>query len=62
VLQGLSRAQIAAQLSDPNSAVAQSIDGTANEITAAIAKVTPNVPGSVAASPVLASIAKGLGA
>ena len=36
VLQGLSRSQIAADLSDPNSAVAQAIDGTANDITAAI--------------------------
>ena len=62
VLQGLSRAQIAAQLSDPKSAVAQAIDGAANEITAAIASVTPNLPRSVAGSSVIASIAKGLGA
>jgi hypothetical protein len=62
VLQGLSRAQIAAQLNDPKSAVAQAIDGTANEITAAIASVAPHLPGSVAASPVIASIAKTLGA
>jgi hypothetical protein len=62
VLQGLSRAQIAAQLSDPKSPVAQAIDGTANEITAAITAVTTNLPTSVASSPVIASIAKGLGA
>ena len=62
VLQGLSRAQIAAQIGDAKSAVAQAIDGAANEITAAIASVTPNLPGRVAASPVIASIAKGLGA
>ena len=62
VLQGLSRAQIAAQLSGSKSAVAQAIDGTANEITAAITSVAPNLPTSVAASPVIASIAKGLGA
>ena len=37
VLQGLSRSQIAAELSNPNSAVAQAIDGAANDITAAIA-------------------------
>ena len=36
VLQGLSRQQIAAQLGDPSSPVAQAIDGTANDITAAI--------------------------
>jgi hypothetical protein len=62
VLQGLSRAQIAAQLGDPKSAVAQAIDGTANEITAAIESVTQNLPSSVATSSVIASIAKGLGA
>ena len=44
VLQGLSRSQIAAELSDPDSAVAQAIDGAANDITAAIASVTGNQP------------------
>jgi hypothetical protein len=62
VLQGLSRADIAAQLGDPKSAVAQAIDGAANEITAAIKAVTPNLPSSVATSSVIASIAKELGA
>ncbi len=62
VLQGLSRAEIAGQLDNPKSAVAQAIDGTANQITAAIVAVTGNQPSSVAASPVIASIAKGLGA
>jgi hypothetical protein len=62
VLQGLSRDQIAAQLSNPKSAVAQAIDGAANEITAAIASVAPNLPSSVASSSVIASIAKELGA
>jgi hypothetical protein len=61
VLQGLSRDQIAAQIGDPKSAVAQAIDGAANEITAAIKSVTPNLPSSVATSSVIASIAKELG-
>lgn len=62
VLQGLTRAEIAAQLDNAHSAVAQAIDGTANEITAAIVSVTGDQPASVAASPVIASIAKALGA
>ena len=62
VLQGLSREQIAAQLNDASSPVAQAIDGTANNITAAITSVTGNQPGSVANSPTIAAIAKKLGA
>ena len=62
VLQGLSRQQIAAQLSDPSSPVAQAIDGTANNITAAITRVTGSQPSSVATSPAIAAIAKKLGA
>ena len=62
VLQGMSRAQIAAQLSDPSSPVAQAIDGTANDITAAITRVTGSQPSSVANSPAIAAIAKKLGA
>jgi len=60
VLQGLSRSQIAADLSDPGSAVAQAIDGTANDITAAIAAVTGNQPSSVASSATIAAIAQNL--
>ena len=37
--------------------MAQAIDGTANEITAAITQVTGQQPSSVASSPVIASIA-----
>ena len=62
VLQGLSQAQIAAQLRDPSSPVAQAIDGTANYITAAISRVTGNQPSSVADSSAVAAIAKRLGA
>ena len=60
VLQGLSRNQIAADLSDPDSAVAQAIDGTANDITAAIAAVTGNQPSSVGSSATIAAIAQKL--
>jgi len=62
VLQGLSRSQIAADLSNPDSAVAQAIDGTANDITAAIAAVTGNQPSSVGSSATIAAIAQKLGA
>jgi hypothetical protein len=62
VLAGLSQAQIAAQLANPKSPVAQAIDGTANEITAAITQVTGQQPNSVASSPVIESIARSLGA
>jgi hypothetical protein len=60
VLQGLSRSQIAADLSEPDSAVAQAIDGTANDITAAIAAVTGNQPSSVGSSATIAAIAQKL--
>ena len=62
VLQGLTRSQIAAQLQDPSSPVAQAIDGTANDITAAIASVTGNQPSSVANSAAIAAMAQKLGA
>lgn len=61
VLAGLSRSQIADQLANPNSAVAQAIDGAANVITAAITQVTGQQPASVANSPAIAAIAKSLG-
>ncbi len=62
VLQGLSRNQIAAQLADPSSAVAQAVDGAANAITAAITAVTGNQPSTVANSAAIAAIAQKLGA
>ncbi len=46
VLAGLSWSTIAADLSNPSSAVAQAVDGTANYITAAICKLTGNQPAS----------------
>jgi uncharacterized protein DUF929 len=62
ILQGLSRDQIAAQLQDPSSPVAQAIDGTANDITAAICVVTGGQPTSVCNTPSIQSIVKKLGA
>ena len=46
VLAGLSWSQIAADLSNPDSAVANGIDGTANYLTAAICAMTGNQPAS----------------
>jgi len=46
VLRGLTWDKIASALSNPNSAVAKAIDGTANNITAAICKMTGNQPAS----------------
>lgn len=47
VLHGKTHAQIAAQLSDPNSAIAKGVDGAANVLTAAICKITNNQPARV---------------
>ena len=46
VISGLTWAQIAADLNNPDSAVAKAINGTANHITAAICKMTGNQPAS----------------
>jgi thiol-disulfide isomerase/thioredoxin len=43
----LTWAEVAADVRDPNSAVAQGVDGTANAITAAICKITKNAPAAV---------------
>jgi hypothetical protein len=50
VLQGLSMTQIAAQLNNKNSAVAQAVDGEANRIVAAITAATGVQPDSAAAA------------
>ena len=47
VLQGLTWAQVASKLKNPNDPVAQAVDGAANYITAAICKMTGDKPGSV---------------
>src|SRR5580658_4322895 len=44
LLQGLSWSQVATDLSNPSSSVAQAADGAANYITAAICTMTNNVP------------------
>jgi hypothetical protein len=50
VLSKLSWSQIATDLTNPSSAVAKGIDGTANYITAAICKMTNNQPASACTS------------
>ncbi|HXZ66648.1 MAG TPA: DUF929 family protein [Streptosporangiaceae bacterium] len=50
VLQGLSWSQIASDLHNPSSAVAQGAVGSANLMTAAICKITGNAPASVCAA------------
>jgi hypothetical protein len=52
VLSGLSWSQIATDLSNPSSPVAEGVDGTANYITAAICKMTGNQPASACTSTV----------
>ena len=56
VLQGLSWAQIATDLSDPSSPVAQAIVGNANYLTAATCTVTGNKPASACSAPVIQKI------
>jgi hypothetical protein len=62
ILQGLRMQAIAGQLDKPSSAVAQAIDGTANEITASICAITGNQPAAVCDTPTMKAIAKTLGA
>ena len=50
LLAGLTWAQVAADLSNPNSSVAKAVDGTANYITAAICGIDGNTPASVCTS------------
>lgn len=51
VLSGLSIGTVAGDLSSPTSRVAQAVDGTANELTAAICAATGGQPTSVCRSP-----------
>ena len=50
VLQGKTHAEIADALSNPDSAIAKGVDGTANMITAAICATTNNAPANVCTS------------
>lgn len=56
VLQGKSASEIANALSDPNSTIAQGVDGSANLITAVICKLTNDQPASVCSDPVITRI------
>lgn len=57
LLQGLSMAQIAEDLRDPSSPVAQSILGSANSIAATICRLTGGKPSGVCASPGVSAFA-----
>ncbi len=61
VLKGLSHAQIAQALSDPNSKVAKSVVGSANLITAELCKLTNGKPANVCTSPGVKTAAATLG-
>ncbi|MBV9707181.1 MAG: DUF929 family protein [Chloroflexi bacterium] len=60
VLTGLSQRDIASQLSDPSSRVAQNILGSANYMTAAICAATHNQPASVCTAAPIPSIEQSL--
>ncbi len=60
-LQGSTYDQIAAQLYDASSAVAQAEDGSANYMTAAICAMTGNNPGSVCSAPYIKTAQKKAG-
>ena len=60
VLAGMSWAQVATALHNPNSPVAQGALGTANLITAAICKMTNGQPGSVCTAPGVVTASKSL--
>ncbi len=47
MLHGLTWAQVASRLKNPNDPVAQAVDGAANYVTASICKMTGDKPGSV---------------
>jgi hypothetical protein len=56
VLQGRTWAQIAAGLQDPSTDIARGADGAANQITAAICKLTSNQPATVCGTPLITSL------
>jgi hypothetical protein len=51
LLHGLSQAQVAAELNNPSSQIAQAVDGSANLFTAALCQATGNKPGNVCTAP-----------
>jgi hypothetical protein len=56
VLQGKTWTQIAADLQDPSTDIARGADGAANQITAAICKLTSNQPATVCGTPLITSL------
>lgn len=60
-LQGYTYSQIAAQLDEASSAVAQAEDGSANYITAAICALTGNMPSNVCSAPYIKTAQKKAG-
>ena len=60
VLKGLTWSQIAADLHNPSSPVAQGVLGGANYITAAICKMTNDQPASICTAPSITAVAGGL--
>jgi len=61
VLSGYTQQAIAAQLTNPKSAITQSIVGTANYITAGICSITGQQPGSVCSASAVTAAAKAIG-
>jgi thiol-disulfide isomerase/thioredoxin len=57
VLKGLTWEQVAQQMRDPSTKVAQGVLGAANYITAAICKITNNAPSSVCSAPAVTAMA-----
>lgn len=53
VLHGLTWRQVAAAMANPASTVAQQVDGAANNLTAAVCKMTNDQPASVCATPTI---------
>jgi hypothetical protein len=56
VLSGLTWEQVAQQMRDPSTKVAQGVLGAANYITAAICKITGNAPASVCSAPAVTAM------
>jgi hypothetical protein len=60
VLKGLTWAQVAADLHNPSSPVAQAVLGTANYITAGICKMTGNTPSTVCSASSISKLEAGI--
>lgn len=61
VLAGQTWSTIASALNNPSSPVAQGIEGTANQLTAAICKLTGDKPASVCSTPLVSGLESKLG-